>query len=558
VEPPVQATPPTVATALPDDDDEVLTTAVMATPLAPPSSVRRPTPAYGVTTAVGAEPRDDPAEVQASDDSQLEDGDDFGERTVIQSAYESHRPASAAPKPVPAVVAPPYVAPRPHALPTRPPEERAPGASDQLPANPFADLSPEALRAFVDITLFEEEQVSSPAEEAAPEKTPRPPAMQPLAPMSAPMPVAAPMHAPPIMHAPPMMMQAPPMMMPPPMMPLAPMGMQPPLQPLLPPPAVAQPSRSLVIWIFGGILLSAFVSMGLGYLLWGRALSQQGRQIPPSVEKAAADQSAEKVVTLQHPGEKASASQSASASAPASNAAVAVVALASADGGAVQPAPVEKPVPAEKPKVAEKPALAPPPAEKRVEKAAPHERRVEKAAPHEKRLAKHVEEKGTAKKPAPDPGEEKVPAEPGGRCRATITSSPNRSSVWVGEEDMGETPLRNVSVPCGVVLFTFQHSGYHVEETRVKVGSDKPAQVFMRLVSEELTLTLSSVPGGASFEVDGKAAGTGPVSVLVTANQKVKVVAKLPGHQPWTREVSVKTSSLSVRAELKPLSAGGR
>jgi hypothetical protein len=102
-------------------------------------------------------------------------------------------------------------------------------------------------------------------------------------------------------------------------------------------------------------------------------------------------------------------------------------------------------------------------------------------------------------------------------------------------------------------------TGAPTRPTRAQSSKDRPGKRRPAADGDGdgvVVLDLRSTPRGATFYVDGKKVGRGPVKVSVKAGKRVKVVAKLKGYAEWTDSVSVKDKNKKVSAKL--VAAAGR
>ena len=191
-------------------------------------------------------------------------------------------PGGPPPKPAAAPRAPPAKTAGDKAA-ARPPEagERAPGASYQLPANPFAGISAEALESFVECTLYEDRvprgsSVASSLDDPSNRAGPQPPAGLAGAPVFGAPPAGAPL-APPTFSAAPL----PPTFVPPPPA----MGANAIVAAAIQTgnvPAARLERRPWIVGISITAVVSSVASLVTAYFVWGR--SPEGP--PPAVSGA--------------------------------------------------------------------------------------------------------------------------------------------------------------------------------------------------------------------------------------------------------------------------------
>ena len=293
-----------------------------------------------------------------------------------------------------------------------------------IAANPLSGVSSGKLGQFIDdaVDALTIGSVLPEIDEAPPERLDRTPTVEDHERASPPMPMPepSPFAEPSPLRVPPMP-EAPPLRLPP--------------FPAQPPVAPTAPRRNTTVLVVGGAVASGLLCLMLGYVIWGRS-----KPPAPVAVKPAATAPQQAVPPAATPT-------------PRSPTATEVAAPAPVEKPAQQP--IEKTVekPAEKPvEVAAAPAEQPKAPEEKVESRAPVRRNKKKSS------------KASAQ-----------------QCVANITSEPSHTAVWVGEDDMGDTPIRNAKVPCGAFEVTFQHAGYDVQAIHSEASPGTTAQISLRL-----------------------------------------------------------------------------
>ena len=129
-----------------------------------------------------------------------------------------------------------------------------------------------------------------------------------------------------------------------------------------------------------------------------------------------------------------------------------------------------------------------------------------------------------------------------------------RTKVLVDGKEVEEAELGRVTVPCDVALkIKVKHPGYRTYEKKVTASAGEAVKVEPKLRLRSARLKIRSEPAGAIITVDGKVVGRAPVRARVEPNSKVYVTATLAGHVAWSKEVTVKVRSKSVKARLKAI-----
>jgi hypothetical protein len=153
--------------------------------------------------------------------------------------------------------------------------------------------------------------------------------------------------------------------------------------------------------------------------------------------------------------------------------------------------------------------------------------------------------------PAEDPGAVPPPIALGpDDCEVVVMTSPPGAKVRHGGRRLGETPLRAV-VPCGAGKLSISYRRYASVERAIAPRPGEPAEVNVRLERPEKKVTIRSNPPGATISVNGKVLGKAPVSARVKAFSAYKVKAELAGYQTWSQKVYVKKDSRTFTATMK-------
>jgi len=151
--------------------------------------------------------------------------------------------------------------------------------------------------------------------------------------------------------------------------------------------------------------------------------------------------------------------------------------------------------------------------------------------------------------PAADPTESPVDD---GTCHVHVKSYVN-ARVYFDGKRMGHPPI-DEQVPCGKeIAVAIRHPRYDDVERTVIAEPGKPAEVDVTLLRPRVTITLSSVPPGATLSVDGNILGRAPAKTKIAAYTSVWVTASLDGYKPWSQRVRVSKRGGSFTARLAPI-----
>jgi hypothetical protein len=469
-------------------------------PAAPPPTPPTPPPV----------PRD--AAARPVDDRSAAPGDGIDEPTQVTDRPEATPPP-------PAGVAEP---------------QRVPGSAYTLPANPFMELSPEALEYFVECTLYEDSGVFSPVDQIAPamnEPPPEPPAATPapgILPRAAtplpfpagvptvagtPPPGTGPVPAPPLLPplspvlaalAPPGAAAAGPAADPLP--PTPPVG----LPPAPPPPAASEPLAPIV----PTAAPAAFAADPAAAPLPLPSPPPSGLVAMPSMPMP---RDATGEVPLMAPRMPIW---------PVVLVAVLTGAIGLIGGYLLWGRKVGTPVAAPAPAVTPPSTATPPPAPTPTPEPAPVE--------------------DPAGKESPEATEDPAAAAGGDGCRIELRTTAG-ADVLLGGKRIGQTPLEK-DVPCGQTTLAIVHPRYERVERALDLAAGKPFVYEAPLSRPDAVLDLVSTPPGAQFTVNGAPAGS---QARVQGYTFVTVTASLAGHKPWSQKVYVKGTRMRVSAKLQ-------
>lgn len=138
-----------------------------------------------------------------------------------------------------------------------------------------------------------------------------------------------------------------------------------------------------------------------------------------------------------------------------------------------------------------------------------------------------------------------------------ITSEPSGAEVTVNGIARGTTPVTVSGVPKGRATVTFSKEGFENASRELSMVAGETQTLFIKLDGIPGTMTLSSVPEGARFYVDGQPQGKAPVVLKNLKSGDYTVRAELEGHAPVTRTVRIENGS-SVSEEFQLENVMGR
>jgi hypothetical protein len=141
---------------------------------------------------------------------------------------------------------------------------------------------------------------------------------------------------------------------------------------------------------------------------------------------------------------------------------------------------------------------------------------------------------------------------PESHCELSVSGSPRRAKVFVGERSLGTTPLR-AEVECGEVKLRIVGAGHKAKTQTVVARADQPTEISFRLERVMTRLRILSAPPGATVRMRGRRVGKTPLAVSVPAFATSTVSVELDGYKKWSRRVRVGASGETVKAMLWPL-----
>jgi formylglycine-generating enzyme required for sulfatase activity len=121
-----------------------------------------------------------------------------------------------------------------------------------------------------------------------------------------------------------------------------------------------------------------------------------------------------------------------------------------------------------------------------------------------------------------------------------FTTVPEGAELFIDQRLIGQTPLSAEVLETGSQL-TLKAQGYKTlqQQVRVKAGS-KATHPLIEMIVADGTLTINSVPQGASITIDKQFKGTTPMDVAVTPFAKHNIELFLEGYLNTKQSVSVK------------------
>src|SRR6185436_6143193 len=133
-------------------------------------------------------------------------------------------------------------------------------------------------------------------------------------------------------------------------------------------------------------------------------------------------------------------------------------------------------------------------------------------------------------------------------------TEPDGAVVTWGGRALGRSPVRDVTVPCGVATLSLQRERYRPVTRSVNAQSDARTVIEERLRRPPATLVLISSPPKARFTYNNEDLGPAPRRFGVMRFETVHVSASLPGYEPWRKTLYVREAETRIHAQLVPTS----
>jgi len=138
-----------------------------------------------------------------------------------------------------------------------------------------------------------------------------------------------------------------------------------------------------------------------------------------------------------------------------------------------------------------------------------------------------------------------------------VISEPAGAEVMVNGIVRGKTPVTVTDVPKGRATVRFRLDGFseEIRELSMNAGDSQTLSIVMKGLPG--TLSLTSVPPGARFYVNGNAAGQSPVVMPNLSPGEYDVRAELEGYGTLARKIALK-NGMSAREEFRLSNIMGR
>jgi hypothetical protein len=138
-----------------------------------------------------------------------------------------------------------------------------------------------------------------------------------------------------------------------------------------------------------------------------------------------------------------------------------------------------------------------------------------------------------------------------GPCRFTLATTPAGSIVHFDDQAIGASPL-TIDGSCDKHKLDIAHARYQTLTRWVTLAPGKPVALEVNLVRPIHAVTVTSEPPGADVLIDGHRAGTTPTVVQMTGFATVHLTFTKPGFHSVTKRVYSKLAQDRVSVHLAP------
>jgi hypothetical protein len=138
-----------------------------------------------------------------------------------------------------------------------------------------------------------------------------------------------------------------------------------------------------------------------------------------------------------------------------------------------------------------------------------------------------------------------------------VISDPAGAAVSVNGQPRGSTPLTVRDVPKGRATVTIAKQGFGEATREIAVVAGETQNLFVKLNGLPGSLSLTSVPEGARFYIDGQPQGKGPVLMTRMNPGRYVVRAEMDGYATETKMITLDNGG-SVAEEFRLVNVMGR
>lgn len=139
-----------------------------------------------------------------------------------------------------------------------------------------------------------------------------------------------------------------------------------------------------------------------------------------------------------------------------------------------------------------------------------------------------------------------------GTCHLKVSTTPAGAAITLGRRSLGPAPV-DVDVDCGSATLTARMAKYQPLTRSVAFAAGAVTELRLKLARPNHNVTVVSTPRGATVTVDGRRAGTTPLSLEVSGFTRHSLTIELKGYQPYRTSVTTDDPEQTVAVPLVKL-----
>lgn len=139
-----------------------------------------------------------------------------------------------------------------------------------------------------------------------------------------------------------------------------------------------------------------------------------------------------------------------------------------------------------------------------------------------------------------------------GTCHLKVTTTPAGAAITLGRRNLGSAPV-DVDVDCGPATLTARLPRYVTLTRSVAIAAGAVTELRLKLARPSHNVTVVSTPRGATVTVDGRRAGTTPLSLEVSGFTRHSLTIELKGYQTYRTSVTTDDPEQTVAVPLVKL-----
>jgi len=140
-----------------------------------------------------------------------------------------------------------------------------------------------------------------------------------------------------------------------------------------------------------------------------------------------------------------------------------------------------------------------------------------------------------------------------GPCLVDIVTNPPGALASWNDTALGQTPISGATVPCGIGKVSLQKPNFRPLTIEAEGVAGTTARVEQDLRAPMVRLAITSTPPGSVIQLNKRKLGTTPRTLLVPAKTITIVRVMRAGHAPWLRKVYPTLALTKIHAPLVPL-----